>query len=112
MIYPTAGVHILSLPFFADRLFEYYIPKEFLDSVKPGSLVVVPFGGSNKRMNGVVFALSEKEQVADLKPIESVSDEVTLTDEERKLCLFMKEHLFCSVSDAVRQIVEEKLAAP
>lgn len=111
MIYPTAGVHILSLPFFADRLFEYYIPKELLDTVKPGSLVVVPFGGANKRMNGVVFALSEKEQVSDLKPIESVSGEVTLSDEERKLCLYMKEHLFCSVSDAVRQIVPPEALA-
>ncbi|MGM9636366.1 MAG: primosomal protein N' [Eubacteriales bacterium] len=105
MAYPTAGVHILSLPYFADRLFEYYIPAELSDSVKPGSLVVVPFGGANKRMNAVVFAFSERDQISELKPIESVNSEVSLSEEERRLCLFMKEHLFCSVSDAVKQML-------
>ncbi len=105
MIYRTVGVHVISLPFYADRLFEYYLPTELSDSVKLGSFVTVPFGGSNKKMNAVVFALAEREDISELKPIDSVNRNITLTEEELRLCLFVKEQTFCSVADAVKQII-------
>ena len=105
MIYRTVGVHVISLPFYADRLFEYYLPTELSDSVKLGSFVTVPFGGSNKRMNAVVFALSEREDISELKPIDSVNRDITLTEEELRLCLFVKEQTFCSVADAIKQVI-------
>lgn len=105
MTYKTAGVHILSLPFFADRLFEYYVPSELADDICLGSFVVVPFGGSNKRMNAVVYAFSERDDVSQLKPIESVNTELTMTDEELRLTLFVKEHCFCSTADVIKQMI-------
>ncbi len=105
MVYQTVGVHVMSLPFYADRLFEYYIPPDLSNKIYTGSFVVVPFGGSNKKMNAVVFEFAESHDVTNLKPIESVYSEVKLSDEELKLCLFIKEHLFCSVSDVVKQLI-------
>lgn len=105
MIYKTAGVHIISLPFFADRLFEYFIPPDLIADTQIGSFVIVPFGGSNKRMNAVVYAFSEKDDVSNLKPLESVNTELSMTDEELKLSLFVKEQCFCSVADVIKQIV-------
>ncbi len=46
------------VPLSVDGVFSYFVPPEFVDEVKPGSLVVVSFGG-NRRYAALVTALSE-----------------------------------------------------
>lgn len=69
-----------------DRIFQYRIPPELLETVKPGVQVRVPFGKGNQERTGYVVDLSEK---ADYPPekIKAVSavDEKGMTVESRQI---------------------------
>jgi primosomal protein N' (replication factor Y) len=54
--------------------FAYHLPDELRESIKVGSLVIVPFGP--RRLYGIVVALSEDSPVPDIetRPIESLVD--------------------------------------
>ena len=43
----TAEVYILDVPYSADNLYSYHVPKE-LEHVRKGSIVEVPFGKGNR----------------------------------------------------------------
>lgn len=73
------------------------------ERVKVGVRVAVPFGRGNRLSDGIVLALGEQEDVAHLKPIQTVLDrEPVLTQREIQLALWMREHYFCTVYEAVR----------
>ncbi len=103
----TAFVYIIDVPYHADKPYEYYIPGEMRDSVQPGVLVEVPFGGGNRKMTAAVYSLNEKATVEmTLKPVQSVlSDGPVLTAELLELCTFVKEYTLCTYGDAVRAAV-------
>ncbi|MBE6597969.1 MAG: primosomal protein N' [Ruminococcaceae bacterium] len=103
----TAFVHIIDVPYHADKPYEYYIPGEMRDSVQPGVLVEVPFGGGNRKMSAVVNSLNETATVEmTLKPIQSVlSEGPLLSSEMMDLCAFVKEYTLCTFGDAVRAAV-------
>ncbi len=105
MSYCIVGVHLLSLPFHADKEYSYYVPFALQNEPKRGSLAVVPFGGANKRLSAVVSRVYESESIENLKPVLSFNSYVSLTEEEIKLCEFLARHYFCSVGDAVRSIL-------
>ena len=54
-------------------LFDYQIPPEIEGKLKPGNLVVVPFG--SQAAQGIVFSLIDEPSVAVTKPISSLVDE-------------------------------------
>ena len=103
--YKVVNVHLLSMPFHADRTYSYYVPFGFSDEIIRGNLVVVPFGGANKRLTALVTALSNTDDIENLKPVLSVNNYVSLTDEETGLCEFIAKYTFCSVGDAVKAIL-------
>lgn len=105
MSYKLVNVHLLSMPFYADRAYSYYVPFTFLGTIERGNLVVVPFGGSNKRLTALVTSVSQTNEIDNLKPILSVNDFACLTDEEAGLCEFIAKYTFCSVGDAVKAIL-------
>ena len=105
MSYRVVNVHLLSMPFHADRTYSYYVPFGFSDGIQRGNLVVVPFGGANKRLTALVTALSQTEDIENLKPVLSVNSYVSLTEEETGLCEFIAKYTFCSVGDAVKAIL-------
>jgi primosomal protein N' (replication factor Y) len=97
------GVHLLEAPFQIDREYAYFLPAEFAEDVRVGSVVAVPFGAANRRAYALVSSLSEKTEMEKLKPVMAVlPDRFSLTEEMRGLCFFMKDHTLCSVGDAVR----------
>ena len=101
-----AKVHIIDIPYFADKLYDYYIPAELSSRVEEGSLVSVPFGGGNKRMNAVVRHIASESEYSELKPILSVSGGEPLLDEDQiALCDFLKSYTLCTFGDAVRTAV-------
>ncbi len=101
-----AEIHILDVPFHADRAYTYYIPDSLADSVVPGSLADVPFGRGNRRMTGVVVSVKEGEAGEGTKPVgASVGDGPVLDAELIGLCLFMKEYTLCTFGDAMKTAV-------
>ncbi|MBR5859695.1 MAG: hypothetical protein IKZ05_07195, partial [Clostridia bacterium] len=53
-----AFVHITDIPYGIDKTYTYLVPYELQKEIKIGSVVVVPFGRSNKRVSAVVVGLS------------------------------------------------------
>ncbi|MBR0302276.1 MAG: DEAD/DEAH box helicase family protein, partial [Clostridia bacterium] len=106
MIGDIARVCILDVPFFADKIYDYYIPIELDGSIMEGSLVTVPFGMSNKRMRAVTLEVTDSSGYDDLKPVISVSGAEPLLDgEQMKMCQFLKNRTLCTFGDAVRSVV-------
>ncbi|WDC84055.1 hypothetical protein PL321_17285 [Caloramator sp. mosi_1] len=46
-----------------DRLFDYSVPEDLKEVIKIGMRVIVPFGASNKLIQGVVIAINEKRKM-------------------------------------------------
>ena len=106
MGFDIAKVYIIDVPYFADKLYSYFIPPDLSEKVTEGSLVSVPFGGGNRRMNAVVWSVCDSADVDEIKPILSVSQTFpTLDEEQRKLAQFLKEYTLCTVGEAVRSVV-------
>ena len=101
-----ATVHILDVPYHADRPYDYYVPAELSDSIRRGMLVSVPYGVSNRKVPAVVVELKTDSAREHVKPILSLSENGTvLTEEMLALCTFMKDYTLCTVGDAVRTVI-------
>ena len=88
-----------------DRIFDYEIPNDLVNTVKSGCRVTIPFGGGNRLRQGMVMNVKQESKEG-LKSIVSVLDsEPVLTEEMLKLVLFMKEHYFCTYYDAVKTML-------
>ena len=103
----SALVYVLDVPYYADKAYSYYVPEMLDESVVPGALVEVPFGGGNRRMTGVVYECRiESSEDARMKPVFSVfGDGPLLSEEMLGLCRFVKEYTLCTFGDAVRAAV-------
>ena len=106
----TARVHLLDTPYHIDKQYEYFIPLHLRGKIITGGFVIVPFGGGNTKQPAVVMDVVRKGDLTPdkMKPILSLfntPDNITLNDEMIKLCVFMKEHTFCTIGDAVKTIL-------
>ena len=94
-------VHILDVPYSADREYTYYVPNEFRDEIDVGMAVAVPFGRSDRQKTAIVTSvqISQTEKISSfIKPISSVlSDLLRLNGEMLELCFFMKNRTKCAV---------------
>ena len=106
-----ASVRILNLPYSADKLYEYQIPLQLEEKVKPGSIVLVPFGGANKVQTALVQSVSDKKMFKrDTKPVLSVPGKYMFVKKELlELCLFMSEKILCSVGEAAKCVLPSGL---
>ncbi|MBR5445764.1 MAG: primosomal protein N' [Clostridia bacterium] len=100
-----ASVHILDVPYHADKQYTYYIPPDMADHCLPGCLVEIPFGAGNRRMTGIVTGLPEGEVKSTYKPITAAGTEPLLSEEMLALCRFMKEFTLCTFGEAVHAVV-------
>ncbi len=55
-----------------DRPFDYLIPEDLTDKIKVGSQVMVPFGKTNRLIEGFVVAISDKSEY-DIRLLKSIS---------------------------------------
>ncbi len=103
----TAQVAVEAASYGFDTLFSYLIPEGMLSAVKSGCRVIVPFGRSNKRVQGLVFSITPfKEREQGLKSVLSVLDEEPVIREEMFAVIsYLKEHTFCTWYDAVRTVL-------
>ena len=69
----------------------------------PGLRVLVPFGGGNRRRQAVILSVQQEQPVPKLKPVAAVLDEQPLfTPEMLELALWLKEHTFCTLYEALK----------
>ena len=106
-IYPAvARVRLQEAVYRLDKEYEYSIPEALRPAA--GDFVIVPFGGGNRRMLGVVTGLSATSETSPdrLKPVlELRPPEYRLTGEQLALCDFLCAHAFCAFGDALGAVV-------
>lgn len=88
-----------------DKLYTYLWPQD-LGTPVPGVRVLVPFGGGNRRRQGLVVEVAEPEDLTRVKPVHSrLDEEPLLSPELLALARFLQERTFCPLFDAVRAMV-------
>lgn len=99
-------VHILDVPFQIDREYSYFLPPELRERVRRGSLLVVPFGYSNKLVSAVATDFSEESAFPKTKAVRHLLDyPFDIPEECTELCRFMKERFFCTFGQAFRTML-------
>ena len=89
-----------------DKPYDYFVPGDLADRIRPGMRVLVPFGSGNRPCDGIVLALTGQKECGGLKSVISLLDEESvLSDRLIKLALWMRERCFCTVYDAVKAML-------
>ncbi len=106
MIKAYAFVHITDIAYGIDKTYTYSVPPKLIDEIKIGSVIVVPFGNSNKRVSAVVVGFAEKCEYPRVKPIDSIMQyPFEVNSDLIKTCAFMKERFFCTFGSAFRTVI-------
>jgi len=89
-----------------DKLFDYRIPPEFSGTAQAGCRVTVPFGGGNRRRQGMIMALETTSEYERIKPLTAVLDKAPLLSTEMlALAVWLRERTFCTYFDAVKAML-------
>ena len=100
-----AKIAVEQAAFHFDKLYSYTIPAS-LEPLERGCRVLVPFGGGNRKRQGIVVELDAQAEVSKLKPVCEVLDAVPLLDDEMMdLALWIKERTFSPLFDVVRTML-------
>ena len=65
----TAQIAVDNAAFQFDKLYSYLIPDRLAHRVRPGSMVLVPFGRGSRPRMGVVLGLEDTDNTARLKTV-------------------------------------------
>ena len=102
----VAKVAIAKAIYAIDKPYDYLVPKELEETLRPGMRVLVPFGAGNRGSDGMVLALRESDCGAGLKAITAALDQEPVLDGDGlRLALWMRERYFCTVYDSVKAIL-------
>lgn len=106
MVLPrVARIAVEQTAFHFDKLYDYTVPDR-LGEVPCGSRVLVPFGGGNRRRQGILLSYEPVGEVDKLKPVSAVLDAQPLLNSELlELVCWLKERTFCTYFDAVRAML-------
>ncbi len=101
-----AGVHILGAPYQIDKEYDYEIPRQLQGIINIGSVVIVPFGGGNRNVPGIVSSLKSECSFSGIKPIIGVPPgNLCIGKELYGICEFLKERCFCSIGEASKTVL-------
>ena len=101
-----AKIAVSAATYAIDRPYDYLVPPALKGALRPGMRCAVPFGRGNKTCDGIVLALGQREDTGRLKSVLALLDEEPLLDEGAvQLALWMREHYFCTVYDAMRAML-------
>ena len=103
----VAKIAVSAATYWLDKPYDYLVPENLAERVRPGMRVYVPFSRGNRRTEGVVLALADHADCEQqLKAILTLLDpEPVISDEQLKLAYFMRDRFFCTVYDAVRAML-------
>ena len=89
-----------------DKLYDYRVPPRIADNADVGCRVIVPFGRSSGKRQGIIMEVSDSSDVKTIKPLTALLDaEPILTAAQLKLARYLKESTFCTFFDAVRAML-------
>ena len=102
----TVGVAVSNATFHFDKLYTYTVMPDQQDTVRLGSMVLVPFGRGSRARMGVVLACDAEPESAKLKFLFDVAPaSACLTPELLRLVHFLKERTFCTYYEAVKAVI-------
>ena len=102
----TVGVAVSNATFHFDKLYTYAVMPDQQDTVRLGSMVLVPFGRGSRARMGVVLACDAEPESAKLKFLFDVAPaSACLTPELLRLVHFLKERPFCTYYEAVKAVI-------
>lgn len=96
-----------------DKTYQYAIPEELLSKAVIGSLVLVPFGNGNRKINGYILGLSREPKIkVDLiKPISQVVEGAQVIESHLiYLADWMKETYGGTMNEALKTVIPVKKA--
>ncbi len=101
----TVEVAVSNATYHFDKLYTYAVlPSQ--QSIKVGSMVLIPFGRASKPRMGVVLACDAKPTSAKLKCIFDLAPEAAcLTPDLLELVYFLRERTFCTYYEAVKAVI-------
>lgn len=89
-----------------DKIYHYLIPDNFLDSVKVGTRVIVPFGRGNKPKEAYVVNITATTDFSSLKEIAEICDSYSYFDSSAvELARFMVHRYFCTFISAIKCMI-------
>ncbi len=98
-----AKIAVSAANFAIDKPYSYCISREM--SLAPGMRVMVPFGRSNRRVEGVVLSVEQGSEEK-LKCVDRALDEApVLSSTMLRLAAFLRERYFCTFYDAARAML-------
>ncbi|RQD70334.1 MAG: primosomal protein N' [Tindallia sp. MSAO_Bac2] len=94
-----------------DRFFDYLVPEAYLESIKPGMRVLVPFGKGNKTLEAYVMKLWDAQDTPEnLKFVHSLIElKPVMSSQHLKLIHWMKKHYLCRYVEGIRCFVPSGL---
>lgn len=100
-------IAVAQASFYFDRPYSYTVPHALREKVQIGCRVMVPFGGGNRRRQGIIISVGNGADVPEkLKPIDELLDETPIISGELlKLALWMKERTFSTTFECVRAML-------
>ena len=99
-----AKVAVAKAVYAIDRPYDYLVPAELEERLRPGMRVLVPFAAGNRGSDGIVLSVGQAPSAGTaLKSVQAVLDEEPVLDENAlQLALWMRERYFCTVYDCVK----------
>lgn len=94
-----------------DKVFEYKIPNE-LENISLGMRVKIPFGKSNKLIEGYIVGLSQNANFDEnkIKYIDSLCDSYPVfTSETIQLAKYMQEKYYCTLTECLQCIMPSSI---
>ena len=102
----TVGVAVSNATFHFDKLYTYAVMPDQQETVRLGSMVLVPFGRGSRARMGVVLACDAEPENSKLKFLFDVAPaSACLTPELLRLVHFLKERTFCTYYEAVKAVI-------
>ena len=102
----TVGVAVSNATFHFDKIYTYAVMPDQQDSVRLGSMVLVPFGRGSRARMGVVLACDAETESSKLNFLFDVAPaSACLTPELLRLVHFLKERTFCTYYEAVKAVI-------
>ncbi len=101
----VAAVYVESAVYAIDKPFSYLVPPEMEETLRRGCRVLVPFGRSNQKVQGLVAGIEETD-ASRLKPVALQLDREPVIDGEFfRIIEFLVTNTFCTWYEAVRAVL-------
>ena len=100
-----ARVVLADIPYAIDRPYDYLVPEQLEETIRPGCRVTVPFSRNDRITDGIVIALCEASDHPDCKFLCTAEAEPAFSPAFIQLALFIRERYFCTAYEAFRIMI-------